>query len=53
VLARTLDGDAASETLELLANEVSSRRRDPYSAVEEGINTGVRSQNSEVRKENL
>jgi len=53
LLARTLDGDAASETLERLANEVASRRRDPYSAVEEIINTGVRSQNSEVRKENL
>jgi LAO/AO transport system kinase len=53
LLARTLDGDAASEKLERLANEVASRRRDPYSAVEEIINTGVRSQNSEVRKENL
>src|SRR6266571_4438251 len=53
LLARTLDGDAASETLERLANEVASRRREPYSAVEEIINTGVRSQNSEVRKENL
>ncbi len=53
LLARTLDGDAASETLERLANEVASRRRDPYSAVEEIINTGVRSRNSEVRKENL
>jgi len=35
LLARTLDGDSASETLERLANEVASRRRDPYSAVEE------------------
>jgi len=53
LLARTLDGDSASETLERLANEVASRRRDPYSAVEEIINTGVGRQNSEVRKENL
>ena len=53
LLARTLDGDAASEKLERLANEVASRRRDPYSAVEEIINTGVGRQNSEVRKENL
>jgi LAO/AO transport system kinase len=37
VLARTLDGNSASETLERLADEVASRRRDPYSAVEEII----------------
>ena len=35
LLARTLDGDSASETLDRLADEVASRHRDPYSAVEE------------------
>jgi len=35
LLARTLNGDSASETLERLADEVATRRRDPYSAVEE------------------
>jgi LAO/AO transport system kinase len=37
LLARTLDHPAASETLNRLADEVASRRRDPYSAVEEII----------------
>jgi LAO/AO transport system kinase len=35
LVARTLAGDSASETLDRLADEVASRRRDPYSAVEE------------------
>jgi LAO/AO transport system kinase len=39
LLARTLDHPAASETLNRLADEVASRRRDPYSAVEEIIST--------------
>jgi LAO/AO transport system kinase len=53
LLARTLAGDTASETLDRLADEVATRRRDPYSAVEEIMKSEVRSQNSEVRKENL
>jgi LAO/AO transport system kinase len=40
LLARTLDHPAASETLNRLADEVASRRRDPYSAVEEIIRGG-------------
>src|SRR2546428_3543601 len=32
LLARTLAADTASETLDRLANEVATRRRDPYSA---------------------
>lgn len=35
LLAQTLDGDSASETLDRLAAEVASKQRDPYSAVEE------------------
>jgi LAO/AO transport system kinase len=37
LLARTLASDSASDTLERLADEVATRRRDPYSAVEELI----------------
>jgi len=37
LLSRTLDHPAASEALNRLADEVASRRRDPYSAVEEII----------------
>jgi len=40
LLAQTLDHAAASETLNRLADEVASRRRDPYSAVEEIIKGG-------------
>jgi len=40
LLARTLDHPAASETLNRLADEVASRRRDPYSAVDEFIRGG-------------
>jgi LAO/AO transport system kinase len=35
LVARTLASDSASETLDRLAEEVATRRRDPYSAVEE------------------
>ncbi|MGB9177827.1 MAG: methylmalonyl Co-A mutase-associated GTPase MeaB [Pyrinomonadaceae bacterium] len=35
LLAQTLNRDSASDTLDRLAAEVASRRRDPYSAVEE------------------
>ena len=35
LLTQTLDRNSASETLDRLADEVASRRRDPYSAVEE------------------
>ncbi len=37
LLARTLASDSASDTLDRLAEEVATRRRDPYSAVEELI----------------
>jgi LAO/AO transport system kinase len=37
LLSRALNRDSASETLDRLADEVASRRRDPYSAVEEII----------------
>lgn len=37
LVSRTLEGDSASERLDRLADEVASRRRDPYSAVEELI----------------
>ena len=37
LLASVLDSDAAKDTLERLASEVATRRRDPYSAVEEII----------------
>ncbi len=39
LVAQTLDSDSASEKLDRLAGEVASRQRDPYSAVEELINT--------------
>jgi LAO/AO transport system kinase len=37
LVSQTLESDIASEMLEHLAGEVASRRRDPYSAVEELI----------------
>jgi LAO/AO transport system kinase len=40
LLARTLESNSASETLERLADEVATRQRDPYSAVEELIGSG-------------
>jgi LAO/AO transport system kinase len=39
LVSQTLESDSASEMLEHLAGEVASRRRDPYSAVEELMNT--------------
>jgi LAO/AO transport system kinase len=47
LLARTLDNDSASEKLDILAAEVANKRRDPYSAVDELMNSGHRTQNSE------
>ncbi len=43
LVAQTLESDAASENLDRLAGEVATRRRDPYSAVEEimGLKSGV------------
>lgn len=41
LLAQTLNRDSASETLDRLAAEVASKRRDPYSAVEEILKSGV------------
>jgi LAO/AO transport system kinase len=40
LVLQTLASDSASEKLEYLAGEVASRRRDPYSAVEELIRGG-------------
>lgn len=40
LVARTLESNSASETLERLADEVATRQRDPYSAVEELIQSG-------------
>jgi LAO/AO transport system kinase len=39
LLAQALNGNAASETLDRLAAEVASKKRDPYSAVEEIMRT--------------
>lgn len=39
LLARTLSANAASEKLDALAAEVAAKRRDPYSVVEEIMNT--------------
>jgi LAO/AO transport system kinase len=43
LVAQTLESDSAAENLDRLAGEVASRRRDPYSAVEElmGTKSGV------------
>src|SRR5438876_2362552 len=41
LLSRTLDSDSASERLGRLTEEVASRQRDPYSAVEEIIRAEV------------
>src|SRR5688572_19004010 len=40
LVAQTLESNSASETLERLADEVATRQRDPYSAVEELIGSG-------------
>lgn len=39
LLARTLSNDSASERLDALAAEVADKRRDPYSAVDEILNS--------------
>lgn len=41
LVSQTLESDSASEMLEHLAGEVASRRRDPYSAVEELMKIGA------------
>lgn len=40
LVAQTLESDSATAKLDRLAGEVASRQRDPYSAVEELLNTG-------------
>ncbi|HYN23568.1 MAG TPA: methylmalonyl Co-A mutase-associated GTPase MeaB, partial [Pyrinomonadaceae bacterium] len=39
LVSQTLDSDSASERLDRLADEVARRQRDPYSAVEEIVNS--------------
>lgn len=46
LLTQTLNRDSASEQLDRLAAEVATKRRDPYSAVEEIMRAGVSAQNS-------
>ena len=41
LVSRALEHSAAAETLSRMADEVASRRRDPYSAVEEILKSGV------------
>lgn len=50
LLAETLNGNS-NERLNSLAAEVATKKRDPYSAVEELIKAGVRSQKSGSRSE--
>ena len=50
LLARTLGSDGTSERLDALALEVAAKQRDPYSAVEEILKSGVRSQESEEKQ---
>ena len=40
LVAQTLESDSATAKLDQLAGEVATRQRDPYSAVEELLNTG-------------
>jgi hypothetical protein len=42
LVSRTLASDSASERLDRLADEVASRQRDPYSAVEELLEATLR-----------
>jgi LAO/AO transport system kinase len=49
LLAQTLNGNSASEKLDRLATEVASKKRDPYSAVDELMKSGVRSSESGVK----
>jgi LAO/AO transport system kinase len=51
LVTQVLHGNAASEKLDVLAAEVASKQRDPYSAVEELMKAGDRSQKSEVRSQ--
>ena len=48
LVTRALSGNGAVENLDRLAAEVASKRRDPYSAVEELMKTEVRRQTSDV-----
>ena len=48
LVAQALNGNGAAEKLDRLAVEVASKKRDPYSAVEELMKTEIRSQKSEV-----
>jgi LAO/AO transport system kinase len=41
LLARTLEADSASEKLDALVSEVAAKRRDPYSAVDEILNSSI------------
>lgn len=50
LMAETLNGNS-NERLDRLAAEVASKKRDPYSAVEEMMKAGVRSQKTEVRSQ--
>jgi methylmalonyl-CoA epimerase len=42
LISQTLDSESASERLNLLAGEVATRQRDPYSAVEELLETAAK-----------
>jgi len=48
LVSEALNGNGAVAKLDRLANEVASKQRDPYSAVEELMKTEVGSQKSEV-----
>src|SRR5438552_11701151 len=50
LIAETLNGNS-NERLDRLAAEVASKKRDPYSAVEEMMKAGVRSQKTEDRRQ--
>ena len=50
LMAETLNGNS-NERLDRLAAEVAGKKRDPYSAVEEMMKAGVRSQKTEVRSQ--
>ncbi|HMF57538.1 MAG TPA: methylmalonyl Co-A mutase-associated GTPase MeaB [Pyrinomonadaceae bacterium] len=49
LLARTLGADSASDKLERLSAEVAAKQRDPYSAVEELLKSGVENPESGVK----
>ena len=49
LVERALGTNGSSDRLDRLADEVASKERDPYSAAEELMKTGDRSQESEVR----